>query len=407
MRGIIVVFGLLGGASCWAQQRLSLREAIDHALASRASLKAQAEQVAAAQGLRRQATLLANPEFQFQNENLRPGQTYTRDVDTLAMINQPLDILGKRKQRIALAGEGVNRAQADYELARWQVALDVKNAYWAALGAQQIRDVLKTSADNFERIVQYDSAQLSAGAIPEQDYLRARLEGERLHISADLAGIDANRLRLELLKQMGDSTFPELVLTEALVSETEPKPLGVEEALSRRMEIKDARAALAEARANARLQEVLARPDLNATYGYKRTELPDTTVGVNTAIVSVRITLPTTDKNQGNRAAAEAEVRRQEQILAATETEIRGEYQAALQEYESRRSELREALAPLREHAREIAAIAAAAYAAGGTDLLRLLDAERSRLDAELAWTRGMVDFRQSIARLEAAEGVI
>ncbi len=402
-----MVFGLLGGASCWAQQRLSLREAIDHALESRASLKAQAEQVAAAQGLRRQATLLANPEFQFQNENLRPGQTYTRDVDTLAMINQPLDILGKRKQRIALAGEGVNRAQADYELARWQVALDVKNAYWAALGAQQIRDVLKTSADNFERIVQYDSAQLSAGAIPEQDYLRARLEGERLHISADLAGIDANRLRLELLKQMGDSTFPELVLTEALVSETEPKPLGVEEALSRRMEIKDARAALAEARANARLQEVLARPDLNATYGYKRTELPDTTVGVNTAIVSVRITLPTTDKNQGNRAAAEAEVRRQEQILAATETEIRGEYQAALQEYESRRSELREALAPLREHAREIAAIAAAAYAAGGTDLLRLLDAERSRLDAELAWTRGMVDFRQSIARLEAAEGVI
>ena len=63
-------------------------------------------------------------------------------------------------------------------------------------------------------------------------------------------------------------------------------------------------------------------------------------------------------------------------------------------------------LQPLREHAAGIAQISAAAYAEGGTDLLRLLDAERTRLDAELTWTRGMVDYRQSIVRLEAAEGV-
>lgn len=404
---LAVAFIVLRGGTCWAQQRLSLREAINQALQSRASLKAQAEQVLAARGLRRQAALIANPEFQFQNENLRPGQTYSRDVDTLAMINQPLDLLGKRRQKIAFAGEGVNREQAEYALARWQIVQEVKNAYWAALGSEQIRNVLKTSAANFERIVQYHSAQLSTGAIAEQDFLRVRLEGERLQISADLAGIDANRLRLELLKQMGESSFPELVLTEPLVSESEFEPLGIEGALDRRMEIRVARAALEEAKAYARLQDVLARPDLNVTYGYKRTQLPDTTTGINTAIVSVRITLPTTDKNQGNRIAAEAEVRRQEQILAATETEIRAEYQTALQEYESRRNELRTALKPLREHAAEIAAIAAAAYAEGGTDLLRLLDAERSRLDAELAWTRGMVDYRQSIDRLETAEGVM
>ncbi len=56
-----------------------------------------------AEGLEKQAKLLPNPEFQFQNENLQPGQTYTRDVDTLAMISESLDVLGKRKQRIAVA----------------------------------------------------------------------------------------------------------------------------------------------------------------------------------------------------------------------------------------------------------------------------------------------------------------
>ena len=137
---------------------------------------------------------------------------------------------------------------------------------------------------------------------------------------------------------------------------------------------------------------VNARPDLNVTAGYKRTELPDTTYGVNTAIVSLRITLPTTDKNQGNRIAADAEVRRQQQMVAATEAEVRADYAGALQEYEMRRAEFFNALQPLREHAANIFAIATAAYNEGGTDLLRLLDAERASLDAELAWARGMVE---------------
>ena len=174
-------------SECRAQSRLSLQEAVSQALQSRASLKAEAESVTVAEGLKKQAGLFPNPEFQFQNENLRPGQSYGRDVDTLALINQPLDILGKRKQRVAFAGEGVARSQAEYELARWRVTQRVKSTYWAARGSQEIREVLKTTADNFQRVVDYHSAQFSVGAIAEQDLLRVRLERERFNISADLA----------------------------------------------------------------------------------------------------------------------------------------------------------------------------------------------------------------------------
>lgn len=391
---------------CRAQSPLSLRDAIDKALATRASLKAEAERVSIAEGARRQAAFWPNPEFQFQNENLRPGQTYGRDVDTLAMINQPLDVLGKRRQRVAFAGEGVIRTEADLELARWRVTQQVKLAYWTARGAQEIQRVLATTVENFQKIIDYHAAQLSAGAIAEQDLLRVRLEGERVKIAADLAAIEVNHSRLELLKEMGQTDFREIVLTEKLEPDARFIPPGVEQALQQRIEIRVARAALEQARANARLQEVAARPDLNITAGYKRTQLPDTNTGVNTAIVSLRITLPIADKNQGNRMAAEAEVRRQELLLAAAETEVRADYAEALQEYDSRRAEFLNALQPLRQHAANIATIAAAAYAEGGTDLLRLLDAERARLEAELAWARGMVDYRQSMAKLEAAEGV-
>ena len=100
-------------APCQAQTRLSMQEAVNKALDSRASLKAESERVTAARGMKQQAGLLPNNEFQFSNENLRPGQTYTQDVDTLAYFTQSLDILGKRKQRIAVAEGGVNRSQAE------------------------------------------------------------------------------------------------------------------------------------------------------------------------------------------------------------------------------------------------------------------------------------------------------
>lgn len=392
---------------CWAQKRqLSLQQAIDEAMRSRASIKAEAERVASAQGMRIQAGLRPNPQFQFQNENLRPGQTYGRDVDTLVLINQSLDILGKRKQRVAAANEGVALTQTEYGLARWRLAQRVKLAYWAALGSQEIHNVLQRTVDNFQKIVDYHAARLSAGAIAEQDLLRVRLEAERLKISTGMALIAANRARFELLKEMGETDFPDLALTETLASTPDVSPLGIDEVLAQRMEVKVARAAVQQAEANARLQDVNARPDLEVTYGYKRTQLFDTTTGVNTAVAGLRITIPMTDKNQGNRIAAEAEVRRERQLLADTRAQIRAEYDSALQEYEMRRSEALNALQPLREHAATIASIASAAYAEGGTDLLRLLDAERARLDAELAWTQGMADYRQSIVQLEAAEGV-
>jgi cobalt-zinc-cadmium efflux system outer membrane protein len=373
---------------------------------SRASLKAEAERVTAAEGLRKQAGLFPNPEFQFQNENLRPGQTYGRDVDTLAFINQPLDILGKRKVRIAAADENVSATASAFELAKWRVAQRVKLAYWSARGTQEIHDVLKSTAEAFQKTVDYHAARLSAGAIAEQDLLRVQLEHERLKISADLAAIDANRARVDLLKEMGQTDFPELLLTEPLTVTSIPDPPDVDQVLSRRADIRAARAALEQARANARVQDVAARPDLNLTYGYKRTQLPDTAAGVDTAIASLRITLPLTDKNQGNRAAAEADVRRAQQQVAAIESEVRADYYGALEEFKMRRTEFETMLQPLREHAATIAQIASAAYEQGGADLLRFLDAERVRLDAELAWARGMIDYRQSMVRLEAAEGV-
>jgi cobalt-zinc-cadmium efflux system outer membrane protein len=402
-----LTFALFVSMPCRAQSRLSLQEAVNKALESRASLKAVAEQVSTARGLEKQARLIANPTLALSNENLRPGQAYATDVDSYAYFTQPLDVLGKRKQRIAVAEEGVNRIQAGYELSKRQIAQSVRLSYWGARGAQEKRDLLKATVENFQKIIDYQSAQLNVGAISEQDLMRVRLEGERLKIAANLAVIDATRSRVQLLKEIGQTDFSEVLLTEPLGADIPAiDPADIRQVLTQRVEMKVASVAVEEARAKSRLQDVSARPDLSLLYGYKRTQLVDSVSGVNTAQAGLQITLPITDRNQGNRAAANAEVRRQQQLLAATEAEVRADYFGALQEYQLRRMEVVETLQPLREHARTISEITQAAYALGGMELLRLLDAERARLDAELAYVQGMMEYQQSISNLQSAEGV-
>jgi len=402
----LVGVAIAGTAPASAQETLTLRQAIDKALASRASLKADAERVSASQGLREQAGAFPNPEFQFQNENLRPGMTYTRDVDILAYVVQPLDLFGRRGGRIAAADGTVVRTQAEYELAQLRTVRDVKLAYWTARGAQASRDLLGSALENFQLLIDYNEARLKAGTIAEQDVLRVRLEGERLSIAASLADLRASRAAVDLARTIGEDATTPMTLGEALDEELQPvSNMTPEQVLLQRPEMRVARASVEEAQARARLQDVLAHPDLTLTSGYKRTQLPDTTQAANTAIVAVAVKVPLFDRNAGNRAAASAEVRRQQDLLDATRVDVLADYHAASVEYFLRRTEVAGTLVPMRDHAANLSSLAQAVYIQTGGDVLRLIDAERSRLDAELAWVDGMIAFQQSRANLEAAEG--
>jgi outer membrane protein TolC len=92
------------------------------ALESRPLLKAESERIVAVEGRKRQAGARPNPDFQFSNENLRPGQTYSRDVDTLAYLTWPIDLFGQRKGRVAVADTALTRSRAELDLLRRGVA---------------------------------------------------------------------------------------------------------------------------------------------------------------------------------------------------------------------------------------------------------------------------------------------
>ena len=49
----------------------------------------------------------------------------------------------------------------------------------------------------------------------------------------------------------------------------------------------------------------------------------------------------------------------------------------------------------------EISSISRAAYLEGGTDLLRLLDAERLRTDAQIAYVLALREYRLTVVQFE------
>ena len=117
--------------------------------------------------------------------------------------------------------------------------------------------------------------------------------------------------------------------------------------------------------------------------------------------------LPVFDRNQGEVAAAEANIHRAESNLAATEALVRAEVRAASVDYSTRRRQLDVYLTKLRSQANESANIAQSAYREGATDLLRLLDAERTRIEVELLYYETLAAFHESEAALEAAMGIV
>lgn len=387
-----------------AQETLTLDAAVERALASHPLLAEGRQRVESARGQLRQAPLTFNPKLILQAENYRnwgsrpivPG----RESDDFAYLQQTFETAGKRGKRVELASRGLRAAEMELEVLRRNVAREVSLAYWAALGAQKMHELLLESVGNFRKIVEYHEIRVREGAMAENDLLRGRLELGRIELAANNAALDAARARIELFRAMGQTAFPEVRFGEPLQTDATAPPLAEEEALDRRPEARLARERLEQARANLVLQRANATPNLDALFGFKRS------MGENTLIAGLQWDLPVLNRNQGNVQSAAADIKAAEANLAATEAIIRAEVKAAAAEYETRRAQIRDLVGRLRQEAGETSKIAQAAYRLGGADLLRLLDAERLRIEIELVHYRAWMEYRQSMEVLAYALGV-
>lgn len=397
------VFPLVFTPVFLGQTRLSLADAVSQARAGNPRLAVAAARVGVSEGLREQAGLAPNPRFIVQLENTRvwgtPSFSYPNDTASYVFMAQTVETGGKRNRRVDLAAENVRSSELELQLQRYQIASRVSTAYWSAAGAARVLDLLQTELASFDRVVQFHRDRLREGAAPEVDLLRIEVERDRLASLARTAEQDADRTRIALFREMGKLEFPPVAFTDSLEQARSVASLSLGEALEKRIEMMLARETAEQARANLRLQEAYAKPDPDLHVGYERIG------GFDTLYAAAQIPLPIRNRNQGQIEAATAELRAAQSSITAAAAGIRSEVEAARRDYDSRQKLLNETLRPMLNRADEVYRIVDAAYRETGSDILRLLDAERTKIETEIMYARALSEFQQSAVSLETAQG--
>ena len=358
---------------------LTLAEAVALARAHSpiaAAARAQAEGAAKAA---KAAGRLADPILELTMENWRPGASdfvASTDLDVFAVVTQPLDLFTRGGRKAQARGES-DEAGAGRLRAEQDVQLETVQRYLETWRGRELVAALEAQADNLKGIVAAMEKRVGEGYAAEADLLRFRAEAARAANQLVRSRIELERAEAELAFLVGRPMAGVRLEPPAL-----PPPPGgdpealAEQALANRPDVAAARARAARAQGTMSLEKARRYPDLALAGGYKRT------TGLDTAVVGLVATVPVFERNGRAMARAEADARAAGLELEAALARARAEAAIlvrAARALQARLARLDEDLVRPAEEARRSAL---AAFREGATDVLRVVDAERTNTEA-------------------------
>jgi cobalt-zinc-cadmium efflux system outer membrane protein len=388
------------------QDVLTLDAAVEQLLRRNLAVEAARSEVGVAEAERVAARLRPRPGLTVSAENLRvSGETPVgRLYEVGVTVAQPIELGDRRGRRAEVAERTVTLAEARLtEVLRRQI-FELKRAYQQAVLARAVLAVEQESSDNFAELVRFNTARFEEGYISEGELIKVRLERIKFDSAVANAALALRRANVRLLELLGEGDYERAARLEVR------GPAGVgqgvvdlaqlrQAALANRPDVKVAEAEAALAESVSGLERSRAKGDVTPSVGYKR-------VGVdNTVLVGVTVPLPFGNRNQGGVARAEAQERVAEANVRLARNRALAEVEAAYRAYETAREQVRAYEVEVLGQAEESREIALAAYREGATDLITLLEAQRTRAEVRANYYRALFDYRTSIFQLELATG--
>lgn len=389
--------------SAEAQQSLTLHGAVAAGLARLPEVRAAADQVERQRALAVGARSRPNPRLYLSAEDLGAqagGFDFSNTTEDYGYVAQTFELDGKRGRRIEYAKAGAVRADLQQQLALRQLAAAIAYAYWSAAAARASLNAYRDQLANYEQLVRYQADRVQAGATAGVDLLRTEIERDRIALTMAEAERAADAANIELARATGTPVYREAVLADPLEAENAPLPEPpVAEAIEQRPDVAAARAAVPEAEANLRLQHAYAVPDLDLLGGYKRNN------GYNTGYGALQYDLPFFNRNQGAVAEAAAACRLAQDQLAVTRAQARAEIETARSGFAREQDLVRTTLPGALDRARRSADLILDAYKNGGTDLLRLLDAQQVLISTRLLAIQTWSGYQRAAVAVRFAQG--
>jgi cobalt-zinc-cadmium efflux system outer membrane protein len=378
-----------------AEAPLTLRRAVDLALAASPDLAAARLQVEASRARVDVARLQPNPELTFEESLETP-----KDAVTLA---KTVETAGKRRRRVALAEAGAASGEAELARAAADVRNRVRRAFYSLLAAE--RRLAETEAERSlaERTLDVARERFDSGDVPRLDVLQAELataqaDTERQSAEGLLA---ATRAGLNTL--LARPPAAPIAVSGGLEEGTVPVPdTAAEIALTASTELAALDLGIVEQTARLALARAEQVPDPTVQGSVTHRAEPEFDWGWRAALT---IPLPLS-RRRGS--AARVEERTLAALQAAREAraaEIRGEVYAAAARAAAGRGQVERFRDEILPRAAEVESMAEDSYHSGQTGLPALLQTLQTTREVRRRALQAGIDYQDALADLESAMG--
>ncbi len=197
--GLISILALLTSPLFAATaQMLTMDQALETAFANNPDLAAAQWETGIAQGERQQAGLIPNPEVSWEAEDTRRNSR-----TTTVMINQPIELGGKRGARIEVASRAQDAAGIELERKRNVLRADVIQAFYSSSTAQQRLQLSRQSLELAERGLRVAQGRIKSGKSSPVEGTRAEVQLSEVRLELRRAERDEASAYQRLAQVMG------------------------------------------------------------------------------------------------------------------------------------------------------------------------------------------------------------
>jgi cobalt-zinc-cadmium efflux system outer membrane protein len=385
-------------------QTLTLKTALQRALAANPRLTAAERDVGIATGQRIQAGALINPELSYEQDNSFGSGRYrgTKSAETTLQISQLFELFGKRDARIAVGQAGVEAAAIQRKAVRLEVLSETAVAFLNVLGAQRRIRILDEQIAAIDKLAPLLHRRVDAGAsspaeIGRAEVASALMKADRERVSSTLASA-----RRELAVLMGDTAAKFSAVAGRLDDLGRPPSFrAVVTAIDSNPQLMRWTAVYAQRNAELLIARLKPYPDVRVSAGWRHYDA----TGDDAVRLSLSVPIPVFDQNQGNILSAQESLAK---TRAERETNRNTLIVLAGRAYDSLQGSLRE-LKVLRDVAipksRQAADAIFEGYGQGRFTLLEVLDAQASVAQARLREQEAQQNFHVAVATIEGLVG--
>ena len=397
-RKIAVLCLLLAAtASAQAGQGLSLPEALSAAFANNPELAAAGREIGIAEGERRQAGLIPNPELSWEVEDTR------RDTSTTTVtLSQALELGGKRGARIAVASSGQTIAQLDLQRQRNGLRADVVQAFHTALRAQTAVELAQQSQALTARGLKVVQGRVTAGQSSPVEATRAQVQLAQAHAEVRRAETQRTVAFQSLARLTGS---PLAAFREVQAADLSPGAAPSTDALLAQLEqTAEWRLAAAQIeRGDASLGSEKAQriPDLTVSLGSQYSREDRERVNV----VGLSMPLPLFDRNQGNVLAAARRADQARDLRNAVELRLRSETRSAVSQWRTALQDVEDYERTILPSAQQAVDTATRGFEMGKFAFLDVLDAQRTLIEARALYLEALAQATDARAQVERIYG--